>query len=170
MLDANNNKRLVFGLVISAVLIGVTITTLDFQKTAAITIPSRVDAIQYSFSTPIRVVVIHPNEEKIVPFKLMAPASLSSQLNTGVTVLGNEGQFTHTGKSNLPNGISATLDKSSFNLQSMGNSTQIPVVRDTTNMAISASQDAQVGKYTLAAVVWSGNQGSATYVIVEVQK
>jgi|GEM_PF-5929350 hypothetical protein len=129
----------------------------------------QVSEIDYSLSIPVRNIVMTANETVVIPVGVSYPQEKSLHIKTGVTVPHNESFFIDTGKDNLPVGISAVLDKRTVDLPALA--TKGDAIRDTFNLKISVSQNAQPGKHTIAVVVYEDNgQSYSRYINVEVQK
>lgn len=129
----------------------------------------QVSEMDYALSIPVGTIVMKTNETRVIPLGVDYPQEKSLHVTAGVTIPHNESLFIETGNSKLPPGISAVLDQKTIDLPTTASTGS--AIRDTLNLKISVSPDAQPGKYQLAVLMFEDNgQGSSRYLNLEVQK
>lgn len=129
----------------------------------------QISEMDYALSIPTGDIVMKANETRVIPIGVDYPQEKALHVTAGVTIPRNEAAFISTGDAKLPLGISAALDQKVVDLPATASIGS--VIRDTLNLKISISPDAQPGKYQLAVLMFEENgQGSSRYINLEIQK
>lgn len=153
----------------SVILIAVTITVLTLGTTfflletqageISIAAPFRETlystSIDDRFIDDARFVTVQKGTSIKIPVSINAPMEKSLNVKAGITLDGYEGILVTTGKSNLPEGVSAVLDKTTFALAS----TKALGInqRDTVNLTLQVDKNTKSGNYPLSLVLYEQN-------------
>jgi hypothetical protein len=163
-----NKSVIVIAILTIAVLSFSTVLFLGETQAGQISVARPVNEMMYStslderFIDDARHVTIQKGNTIRIPISVSAAMDRSLDVKAGVTSDGYEGILTITGEAILPEGVSATLDKTSFVHEP---TTELGISkRDSANLTIQVDKNAKSGDYPLTLVLYEQNGDTISQV------
>lgn len=167
MKKANKSVILIATVTIAVLSFG-TVLFLGETQAGQISVAKPVNEMMYStslderFIDDARHVAIQKGNTVRMPISINAAMDRSLNVKAGITSDGYEGILATTGESILPEGVSATLDKTSF---VHGSTTELGISkRDSANLTIQVDKNAKSGDYPLTLVLYEQNGDTISQV------